>query len=829
MALATVGTEIARTPDDLLSLAVRVLAGRVPGADAAGRFTGTDGAVGRPLASKPVHLWSHGERYLMWQRLKSYRTQLARVGIRYDAIPRPEAKRVTRIPAGQPVRPVHTTPQPPGWKATYPWRPGVEFVVRSVGPDNQGKPVGSIEYGGRVVVGMIPLGDAKARADAMNQRIWEWLAGAANPAHVPERPRVDSRPRAELRRDRGRYVVILRWSPSVRAFHHITTVVRDQIGAWYNKSDRTWTVTPSPANVPILLDMFGDYDFAVPDDLADMLRTMTAKWESTIAKSLAKEGSITVPGLNPALAMYPFQAAGVHYAIDHRRVLFADTMGLGKTVEAIATVQMSRAYPVLVIAPASLKLNWKREFMRWVPGVRVAILRGTRPNLTGDAIRRAADVVIINYDILGDYDYPTKQDEKGETVPDRSKPRRFTGWATVLADVNFSAVICDEIHLCRNKTSRRNRVTTAITNTIDWCILLSGTPIVNRPAEMWPIIEMLHIQPVFGGQSKFERRYTGAKKGRFGWDTSGAGHMAELNTIMRANGMVRRRKEDVLTELPPLTWADHVVELAPADRAEYDRAEADLANHIAGVKGERENIRATITATADAQFPHPGTDDATAVRTWERERDAWITAMMGEWYRTTAQASKQAEQLARYTYLRQLAARAKLKETHTFIDTFHEAGEKTIVFGWHREFVTGLADKYHAPTIMGGMRTEAVEANKALFQTDPGCMTIVLNIEAGGVGHTLTAASNVIFFEFGWNPAAMEQGAGRSHRIGQDKPVTAWRVIAADTIDEDFIAIIEAKEVVVNEGTDGTPEQHDSMMDAIRKRIVERQARRAKR
>jgi SWI/SNF-related matrix-associated actin-dependent regulator of chromatin subfamily A-like protein 1 len=491
---------------------------------------------------------------------------------------------------------------------------------------------------------------------------------------------------------------------------------------------------------------------------------------------------------------------------------------------------MARSYPVVVIAPASLKLNWKREFMRWVPGIRVAILRGTKPNLTADAIRRAADVVIINYDILGDYDHPTKVDDKtGETVPDRSKPRRFTGWASVLADVNFSAVICDEIHVCRNKTSRRNRVTTGLVNTIDWCILLSGTPIVNRPAEMWPIIEMLHIQPVFGGQSKFERRYTGATKGRFGWDTSGAGNMAELNTIMRANGMVRRRKEDVLTELPPLTWADHVVELTPADRAEYDRAEADLANHIAGVKAERENIVVTIGAAADDQFPRPDSDDAIVLRTWARDREAWITATMGEWYRDTAQSSKRAEQLARFTYLRQLAARAKLKEAHAFIDTFHEAGEKVIVFGWHREFVTGLAEKYKAPSIVGGMRTESVESNKARFQSDPECMTIVLNIEAGGLGHTLTASSNVIFFEFGWNPAAMDQGAGRSHRIGQDKPVTAWRIIAADTIDEDFIAIIESKEVIVNEGTDGSIEQHASMMDAIRAKIMERQARRGKR
>ena len=138
-----------------------------------------------------------------------------------------------------------------------------------------------------------------------------------------------------------------------------------------------------------------------------------------------------------------------------------------------------------------------------------------------------------------------------------------------------------------------------------------------------------------------------------------------------------------------------------------------------------------------------------------------------------------------------------------WIESFTESGEKLVVFGWHRNVVNQIAQMFGSRKITGD--TDAKERQDAVddFQENPDTRIIVCNIQAGGVGITLTAASNVVFLEFGWNPGTMDQAEDRIHRIGQIYPVNVWNIVGVDTIDEDIIDLIESKRNVVESATEG--------------------------
>lgn len=291
--------------------------------------------------------------------------------------------------------------------------------------------------------------------------------------------------------------------------------------------------------------------------------------------------------------------------------------------------------------------------------------------------------------------------------------------------------------------------------------MLTGTPILNRPIEIWPVLGMINGQRQFGGWFSFAKKYCGLSHNGFGYSATGATNLPELNTQLRSGGlMIRRRKEDVLTELPDKQWAKVPVEMYPKALAKaYVSAERDLEKFLQEMAG----------------------DNSEQVRS---------------------------EALQRISALRQLAWRGKEKAAREWIDNFLDTGKKLIVFAWHREAVEAIADHYNAPRIMGGMNKQEVEEGKRRFQEDDDCRVIVANIAAGGVGHTLTAASDVLFLEYAWNYALMDQAVSRAHRIGQRDTVTGWMLAATlpdgeDTIDHEMIQVIESKEAIVKAAVDG--------------------------
>jgi superfamily II DNA or RNA helicase len=453
--------------------------------------------------------------------------------------------------------------------------------------------------------------------------------------------------------------------------------------------------------------------------------------EVLAATSKATDAEICIEGLTGELR--PFQRAGVAYALEARRTFIADEMGLGKTLQALATCQAADAFPALIVCPASLRLNWQREARKWLPGRSTAVLSGKRPI----AVPRA-DIVIINYDILA-------------------------AWQELLLRTAWQAVVYDESHMLKSSSAARTKAAKAIAKGRPVVLCLSGTPLVNRPAELITQLQIMNRLTDLGGWGYFAKRFCRGFKGRFGWDLSGSANLDELNEKLRRICYVRRLKRDVLTELPPKVRVEVPVEID--NRDEYMQAARDVKRWLQDqVDKDQEFLESIAHLSAAEQAKARGV----------RRSDVDAKA-------------RKAEELVRINALKRLAARGKLAAAKQWIADFLESGEKLIVFVHHIDIAKALAGEFKAPIIIGETAMETRQAAVDRFQNDPTCNVIVLNLAAGGVGLTLTAASNVAFVELGWTPGGLDQCEDRcvlegQHVITKRGPVLIEKVTTDDHV-----------------------------------------------
>jgi hypothetical protein len=274
------------------------------------------------------------------------------------------------------------------------------------------------------------------------------------------------------------------------------------------------------------------------------LELSVAQREERLQASRARAADLDIP-VPEGLAYLPFQRAGIAYALDRPATLMGDEMGLGKTIQAIGVLNATQPDTVLVICPASLKLNWRNELGRWlVKGRRIDIVNGGGQQIPADP-----DVVIINYDVLGKH---------SEALQGRT----------------WGCVVMDEAHYCKNPKAKRTKAALAIQ--AERKLLLTGTPFINRPVELQPLAGYL-APDVFGDFWQYVHRYCNAFHGRWGWDFTGSGNLDELQEKLRRSIMVRRQKAEVLEDLPPkvrqvivLDAADYANELKLETLAEAD-------------------------------------------------------------------------------------------------------------------------------------------------------------------------------------------------------------------------------------------------------------------
>ena len=516
-----------------------------------------------------------------------------------------------------------------------------------------------------------------------------------------------------------------------------------QIPAVSWNADKHYWEAPNSSVINVM-EWAEKFDVVVQPEVSAMSGEVTARMNQFIEASRSTDAKIEIPNLQGDLL--PYQHAGVSYAANARRTFIADDMGLGKTLQSIATLEyVWDSYPAVVVCPPSLVLNWVAEWNRWLPNRKVVpvVNRKDFPE------RDSYDVVIIGYSNIAHWE------------------KRLTG---------HRSYIFDESHYAKTPTAQRTKAAVKIAKSAPKegiVLCLTGTPVTNRPNEYASQLDILGRLKDFGGLWGFYRRYCGAFQDNFGqWNISGNSHLDELNERLRGTCYIRRTKDQVLSDLPPVVHSKVLVEGTPAAMKEYIKAEKDILLYIA------ERARQLALEQGKPSY------------------GAAIAAMI------KAEAN---EHLVRLSVLRRLAAKAKMEVAAEWINARIENGKKVVVAAHHREVVDELARKFGNIRIQGGMSVEEVEENKRRFQTESidSAPVIVLSIQAAKTGHTLTAAEECLFVELPWTPADLDQTYSRLHRIGQKGSVTSTYMLAAGTIDEDIYDLIEKKRSVVDAAIEG--------------------------
>jgi SWI/SNF-related matrix-associated actin-dependent regulator 1 of chromatin subfamily A len=500
-------------------------------------------------------------------------------------------------------------------------------------------------------------------------------------------------------------------------------------------------IRADPFCVPELDRFLAAHDIWVTSEALALLqeaREQHAHAAGLVELSAATDASLEIPRLGGELK--PFQRAGVSYLLAQRRAFLADEQGLGKTIEALAAIEADGAYPAVVVCPASLKLNWLRELEHWLPHRSAQAFVGTGARTNRSPALAPADVTIVNYDILA------------ARLPQ-------------LRALGPCALVLDESHYCKNAAAKRTQAVQQLAACVPregLVLALTGTPVMNRPAELVSQLRILGRLGDFGSGVQFGKRFRGPDA-----------HL-RLHWHLRARCFVRRLKADVLPQLPPKTRGVVPVELD--NESEYRLAERDV---VAWLQSQPLDLR---------------------------ELDAKVAAAL------------RAERLVRLNALKLLAARGKLHAALAWIHDFLSSGERLVVFAHHREIQRALIERFPAALhILGEDSHAARDASLRAFQApdEAANQLIVCSIEVAGQGLTLTRSSNVAFLELDWTPAKHDQAEDRCHRIGQQDAVNASYLLAAGTIDETIATLLERKRAVIGAVTDGRPEEEEAVVDAL--------------
>jgi SWI/SNF-related matrix-associated actin-dependent regulator of chromatin subfamily A-like protein 1 len=441
--------------------------------------------------------------------------------------------------------------------------------------------------------------------------------------------------------------------------------------------------------------------------------------------------------------LYPFQRRGIQWFEDHNGTgLLADDMGLGKSCQALCYLKCHpELRPVLIVCPATIKLNWQREITLWT-GENSFILSGRKADFIP-----SYPFYIINYDILAtEMLLPNK----------KKKVLKDSSWIFKLATMGIKIIIGDEIQAIANPKAIRTKgfCTLRKINSITKFISLSGTPIRNRPSEFFTLLNLLAPQQ-FPNRWKYLHRYCDPKHNGFGWEFNGSSNIKELNDKLKPL-MLRRMKEDVLKDLP-----------------------------------------------AKRKIIVPMELDKIAIQNYKTASDQFI-----EWIKNHTRAGLETQQ--NIDRLKQLAYIAKRNSVISWIEQYLESDNKLVIGTYHKNTIEDLMEHFKKiavkidGSVTGQKRQDAVDK----FQKDEKCKLIICQLLTVP-GLTLTAAAATCTIEFAWSPSDHEQFEDRVNRIGQKADsITAYYLIAPDTIDDYIMELINGKYNTIKQIIDDKKEQN---------------------
>ncbi|XP_036277353.1 SWI/SNF-related matrix-associated actin-dependent regulator of chromatin subfamily A-like protein 1 isoform X1 [Pipistrellus kuhlii] len=457
-------------------------------------------------------------------------------------------------------------------------------------------------------------------------------------------------------------------------------------------------------------------------------KTLTLAFAAQLEKTSLRP-TVDIPeadlsGVDPKLvsSLLPFQRAGVNFAIAKGgRLLLADDMGLGKTIQAICIAAFYRKeWPLLVVVPSSVRFTWEQAFLQWLPSLKPEQINVV---VTGKDRLTTGLVNIVSFDLLSKL-------EKQLKTP-------------------FKVVIIDESHFLKNVKTARCRAAMPLLKMAKRVILLSGTPAMSRPAELYT--QIIAVKPTFFPQfHAFGLRYCDAKRHAWGWDYSGSSNLGELKLLLEEAVMLRRLKSDVLAQLP--AKQRKMVVVAPGRLSAKARASLDAA--------------------------------AKEMTTKDKSKGQQREALILFFHRT---------------------AEAKIPCVIEYILDLLESGrEKFLVFAHHKVVLDAITEELERKKVshirIDGATSSADRDQLCQhFQLSERHAVAVLSITAANMGLTFSSADLVVFAELFWNPGVLMQAEDRVHRIGQSSSVGIHYLVARGTADDYLWPLIQEKIKVLGE------------------------------
>lgn len=486
--------------------------------------------------------------------------------------------------------------------------------------------------------------------------------------------------------------------------------------------------------IPVLAEKFPEIE--INSDVIEIVN-YEQKWANERRKQddkidnirSKKKTNFYVKGLKKKI--YDYQNIGVEFLIaSGGRAIIADSPGLGKSVQALGYIKHMDFKRILIVCPASVKFAWRNEISKWTN--MSSIIIDSKTNISNIASK--IQIWLINYDILRKH-------------------------YNQLSKIRFDCLIGDESQFIKNPKAIRTKAFRELSRQIQSIVMLSGTPLLSRPAELYSLLNIIDNK-TWNDWYMFARRYCALKQTRWGVDTSGASNIGELHDKIKRY-FIRRDKTQVLKELPPKTFIDVPIQISGDSQRDYEIVAGDLATYL------RKNMGMKSPEVAK---------------------------------------SMSAEKLVQLNILRQLCSMGKVETAKELIESIIDSGEKVLVFSSFVQPLETLHAMFKKESVIITGKTSVEDRGDIVkeFQENNNIKVFFGGFRSAGTGITLTAAQNFIGIDLPWNPADLQQATDRLHRPGQTATnVNIYQLFAIDTVDEDMRDILNTKQDIFDQVIDG--------------------------
>jgi len=470
----------------------------------------------------------------------------------------------------------------------------------------------------------------------------------------------------------------------------------------------------------------------ISEDLAQAIERASVQAAATVKAAESRADDVAEKLSARGAALFPFQRAGVRWLAGRSSGLLSDEMGTGKTLQTLVAIPTGA--PVLVVCPAVAKAVWRREAAQWRPDLEIVVLSGR-----GSFVwPKPGQIVVTNYDILP------------ESLPE-SCPAGLV-------------VVADEAHALKSPKAQRTARFRAIAKLADRKYALTATPLLNRPSELWTLLQTFDLaKTAFGSYPQFLRTF-GGELGKFGIEWTGRiRESAAQEGLERV--MLRRMKKDVLKDLPAKMHSEHACDIGAALRKQLDKLALEL---------EAKGLQVSESAT-------------------EAEIDRFLSACPGF------------ENLSKF---RAKLAEVKFDSCEALLDEYEEQGAPVVVASAHRFPIDRLAARPGWAVITGDTSPDERGRIQEAFQAG-NLRGVGLTIQAGGVAITLTRASAMIFVDHSWTPLLDAQCEDRIHRIGQQNACVYTHLVADHAVDRMIARTVARKLALVAASVDAASKGAD--------------------